>query len=53
MARRAFFTAGLTIAGAFDGRHVYLLPAGASGSLVRFDAKSPPSMPLGYGSSFS
>jgi hypothetical protein len=35
----------------FDGRNVYVVPHG-SGTLLRFDAKSPPSRPPGYGASF-
>jgi hypothetical protein len=35
----------------FDGRYVYLVPGG-SGLAVRFDAKSPASMPPGYSGSF-
>jgi hypothetical protein len=34
----------------FDGRYVYLIPAGTT--FTRFDAKTPPSLPPGYGASF-
>ena len=39
----------------FDGRYLYLVPNGAgtrNGLVLRFDAKSPPSMPKGYSGSF-
>jgi hypothetical protein len=35
----------------FDGRYVYFVPAGAD-AFVRFDAKSPPSLPPGFTGSF-
>lgn len=37
--------------GAFDGRYVYLVPLTGS-TIVRFDAKSPPSLPAAYHGSF-
>ncbi len=35
----------------FDGENVYLVPF-FSGAVVRFDAKTPPGLPPGYGASF-
>jgi hypothetical protein len=37
---------------AFDGEYLYLVPIVPSSIVVRFDAKSPPSLPPGYTGSF-
>jgi hypothetical protein len=38
--------------GAFDGEYVYFVPADGVGVALRFDAKTPPSMPPSYKGSF-
>lgn len=39
------------LGGVFDGRYVYMSPVG-NNVVVRYDAKSPPGLPAGWGASF-
>jgi hypothetical protein len=46
-----FTSSGSFIGAVFDGQYVYPVPT-AGGNALRFDAKTPPSMPKGYSGSF-